>query len=157
MTDPVTDPVIADTDVYITRSFAAPRAVVWKFWTDPARIVEWFGPTGFHVPPDTVEIALEPGGVWNLTMTDGAGMFAPIRGTIVELVDEELLVVQLDAETGVGDLSAVLLRVQFHDHGDRTRVTLHQGPFTAEQRDMTAEGWELSFVKLDTILEGAQK
>jgi len=151
----MTDPVVADTDVYISRSFAAPRAVVWRFWTDPTRIAEWFGPTGFHVPPDTVQISLEPGGAWNLTMTDGAGMFAPIRGTIVELIDEELLVVRLDAETGVGDLSAVLLRVQFHDHGDRTRVTLHQGPFTAEQRDLTTEGWELSFVKLDTILEGA--
>ena len=29
-----------------SRSFAAPRATVWKFWTEPACLAEWFGPTG---------------------------------------------------------------------------------------------------------------
>jgi hypothetical protein len=33
-----------------------------------------------------------------------------------------------------------VLRVQFHDHGD-TRMTLHQGPFTPEFRDLTRAGW----------------
>ena len=151
----MTEPTVAETDVYISRTFNAPRAVVWKFWTDPQRIIEWFGPTGFRVPLETVTIEPRTGGAWNLTMTDDAAMVAPIRGTIIEIVDEQLLVVRLDADTGVGHLTEVVLRVQFHDHGDRTRITLHQGPFTAEQRDLTSEGWELSFTKLDTIIEGA--
>jgi uncharacterized protein YndB with AHSA1/START domain len=153
----MTDPVATDTDVFITRSFAAPRAVVWKFWTDPARIIEWFGPTDFHVPVETVQIDLRVGGVWALAMADGENNRFPIRGTIVELVDEELIVVRLDADSGIGQLTDILLRVQFHDHGDRTRITLHQGPFSAEQRDLTAEGWELSFQKIDTILEGTSE
>jgi len=152
----MTDPIVAETDVYITRSFAAPRSVVWKFWTEPAQIVTWFGPGDFTVPIESVEIDLRVGGAWNLTMTDGT-MSSPIVGTIVELVEEELLVVRLDApESGVGALTDLTLRVQFHDHGDRTRITLHQGPFTAEARDMTAEGWEFSFVTIDSLLEGAK-
>ena len=53
------------------------------------------------------------------------------------------------------DRPTVVLRVWFHDHGDKTRITLHQGPFTAEFRDMTAEGWEESFQKIDAIVAGA--
>lgn len=60
----------------------------------------------------------------------------------------------LEAETGVGRLDNVILRIQFHDHGDHTRITLHQGPFSAEARDMTAEGWEESFVKMDNPFDG---
>jgi hypothetical protein len=45
--------------------------------------------------------------------------------------------------------------VQFHDHGDTTRLTLHQGPFTDEMRDLTFEGWNQSFEKLDVIFEKA--
>jgi len=150
----MTDPVVTDRDVYITRSFAAPRAVVWKFWTQPERIAEWFGPTGFTVPLETVTIELRVGGSWNLAMQDDTGARFPITGEIVELVDEELLVVRLGAATGMGDIDDVLLRVQLHDHGELTRLTLHQGPFTDEQRSATAEGWELSFVKLDRIFLG---
>jgi hypothetical protein len=32
-------------------------------------------------------------------------------------------------------------------------MTLHQGPFTDEIRDMTHAGWILSFTKLDILLE----
>jgi uncharacterized protein YndB with AHSA1/START domain len=149
----MTDPDV--TDVFISRTFAAPRSIVWKFWTDPERIIEWFGPTGFHVPADTVLIELREGGAWNLAMTDHEGNRFPITGTIVELIDQELLVIRLDADSGIGQLTDIMLRVQFHDHGDRTRITLHQGPFSPEQRDLTAEGWELSFITIDTILEGA--
>jgi uncharacterized protein YndB with AHSA1/START domain len=102
-----------------------------------------------------VRIELRIGGTWALAMADNDDNRFPIRGTIVELIDEELIVVRLDADSGIGQLTDIMLRVQFHDHGDRTRITLHQGPFTAEQRDLTAEGWELSFSKIDTILEGA--
>lgn len=148
----MTDPVITERDVYITRSFTAPRSVVWSFWIRPDRIALWFGPTGFRVPIETVSIEPRLGGAWNLAMADDEDNRFPITGVIVEFVEEELLVVRLDAQTGAGDVEDVLLRVQFHDHGDTTCVTLHQGPFTEEQRDLTIEGWGLSFQKLDELV-----
>jgi uncharacterized protein YndB with AHSA1/START domain len=145
---------LADTDVYITRSFNAPRALVWRFWTEPEQIATWFGPIGFHVPLETVEIDLRVGGAWSLAMADENGRY-PIRGVITELVEEELLVVRLDADAEDAAIENVTLRVQFHDHGEKTRITLHQGPFATDQlRDQTSEGWELSFTKMDDILTG---
>ena len=145
-----TNPAATGHDVFITRSFNAPRDVVWKFWTQPEYLAQWFGPAGFSVPIDSVAIDLVVGGRWNLTMVDDAtGESYPLRTTILELVEPELLVGTMESETAGGPLDSITLRVQFHDHGDRTRITLHQGPFTEENR--AAAGWEMSFVKLDQI------
>src|SRR6185295_16928688 len=47
-------PEVTDSDVYITRAFNAPIEVVWKFWTEPEGLAQWFGPTTTHVDPATV-------------------------------------------------------------------------------------------------------
>jgi uncharacterized protein YndB with AHSA1/START domain len=150
----MTDRPITDNDVYITRSFRAPRALVWRFWTEPALLAQWFGPAELTVPLETVTIEPEVGGRWQLAMQTADGDRFPMLGVITELVPEELLVVTASADTdGLGELEGVTLRIQFHDHGDLTRVTLHQGPFTPEQRTATETGWEQSFVKQDALYE----
>jgi uncharacterized protein YndB with AHSA1/START domain len=147
---------IADTDVYITRAFNAPLALVWRFWTEPELLAKWFGPHDVHVAPDKVSIDMRVGGHWNLTMVDNeTGAEYPILSEITEVVEHEYFLGTASAETENGPLN-VFLRVQFHDHGDKTRVTLHQGPFSPENRDLTLAGWEESFVKFDDLLEGAQ-
>jgi len=149
-------PPVTDRDVYISRSFAAPREMVWKFWTEPARLAEWFGPAGIHTPVERIDVDLRDGGVWNLGMTDDTtGEIYPLSATITKAVEPEYLEMVVSAQTSAGDLEDIILRVQFHDHGDRTRMTLHQGPFTPDNRDLTADGWNQSFVRLDTIFEGA--
>ena len=146
-----TIPDVTDRDVYITRSFDAPIDVVWRFWTEPELIAQWFGPQ--HVTVDAVTVLVEPhtGGAWNLEMRDDAGVY-PIEATILHLVEREYLELRMTSQTSIGELEDVILRVQFHDHGDKTRITLHQGPFDPEARDLTAEGWTSSFTKLDAIL-----
>jgi uncharacterized protein YndB with AHSA1/START domain len=57
--------------VVSSRIFPASPAELWQAWTDPARLVRWWGPEGFT---NTVhEFDLRPGGAWRLTMqsTDG--------------------------------------------------------------------------------------
>jgi uncharacterized protein YndB with AHSA1/START domain len=152
MTDYI--PAVTDRDVYITRSFDAPVEVVWKFWTEPERIAEWFGPHGISVPFDTIDVDAREGGSWNMTMKDENGEY-PIRATITRLVEFEYLEMEMRSDTSAGFFDHEILRIQFHDHGEKTRITLHQGPFTPELRDMTRDGWNESFVKLDTIFEGA--
>ena len=83
MTD-VIPPEVTDRDVYITRSFNAPIATVWKFWTEPERLAEWFGPVGIHTPLAKIDVDLKDGGHWNLVMTDDAtGDEFPMSATIV--------------------------------------------------------------------------
>jgi uncharacterized protein YndB with AHSA1/START domain len=42
----------------MTRTFDAPRELVWKVWTDPKHSNEWWGPKGFTTP----ETSVRPGG-----------------------------------------------------------------------------------------------
>ena len=37
-------------DVVVTRVFDAPIELVWKAWSDPAHVMQWWGPTGFTCP-----------------------------------------------------------------------------------------------------------
>ena len=147
-------PAAADTDVFITRAFAAPREVVWKFFTEPEYLARWFGPTGVHVDPSTVRVELHPGGSWGLDMVDDAtGEHYPMRTRLTVVIPPEYLEgSESSADTQLGPLEGITLRIWLHDHGDKTRMTLHQGPFTPEFRDMTRDGWLSSFEKIDTIL-----
>lgn len=147
-------PVATDRDVLITRVFAAPREVVWRYFTEPARIAEWFGPIGVHVDPSSVAVDLRVGGRWELDMiVDEDCKHSPITGVITALDPPEHLEIRMSARPDPGmEIDDILLRLWFHDHGDRTRLTLHQGPFEPEFRDRTAEGWELSFGKIDALV-----
>ena len=148
---------VTDRDVYITRSFDAPRALVWKFWTDPDHLAEWFGPSNVTTPRETVSITPAVGGEWSLEMHDSAtGAVYPMATRFVEVREPEYLEMVIDAATSdiVGELETLRLRVTFHDHGEKTRITLHQGPFTEEQKSATSTGWEESFVKMDALLAG---
>lgn len=146
-------PVATDRDVFITRAFDAPRDVVWRFFTEPDLVATWFGPHGVHVDPDSVRVQLHPGGVWDLDMVDDAsGERYPFRARLTVVIPPEYLEGTESADTAVGPLRDITLRIWLHDHGTKTRMTLHQGPFTPEFRDMTRDGWLSSFTKIDAQL-----
>ena len=147
-------PEALDTHVYITRAFNAPRDVVWKFFTEPEFLVKWFGPHAVHIDPATVEVDLRVGGNWDLDMVDNAsGQHFPMRARLTAVIPPEYLEGRAEADTQEGPVVDVSLRIWLHDHGDKTRMTLVQGPFSDEFRDMTTAGWNESFVKMDTLLE----
>jgi uncharacterized protein YndB with AHSA1/START domain len=148
-------PEVLDTDVFITRAFNAPRDVVWKFFTEPELIAQWFGPQTVHIDPSSVQLQLHPGGRWDMDMVDNeTGERYPLRSKLTVVIPPEYLEGgEVNASTEMGPLDSIPLRIWVHDHGDKTRMTLHQGPFTPEFRDMTRDGWESSFVKIDAILE----
>lgn len=77
----------------------------------------------------------------------------PMRAKLTVVIPPEYLEGIASAEAQPGDISDVTLRIWLHDHGDKTRMTLHQGPFSPEFRDMTRDGWLSSFEKIDAVLE----
>jgi uncharacterized protein YndB with AHSA1/START domain len=144
-----------ETEVVITRVFNAPRAVVFNFWTDSERLAKWWGPAGYHTPREDVAIDFSVGGRFQLRMVETAtGADVWVRGEIVELVEPEILTIRMRVPQPIGlPPMETLLRVQFHDLGDKTRITLRQGPFsTTDQREQTTEGWIHSFATLDELL-----
>jgi uncharacterized protein YndB with AHSA1/START domain len=147
----------ASHELEITRVFDAPRELVYRAFTDPDQLAQWFGPVGFSVPRDTVQVDARPGGIQRFVMvsdTDPA-MTSPVNGRFTEVIENELLVGVEESGPGGDDSSAVAmtLRLEFHDEdGGRTRLVLRQGPFPGEVREMAREGWGSSFTKLDKLL-----
>ena len=78
-----------DWEISSVRTFNAPRTLVWKAWTDPKHLEQWWGPFGFTTT--TKEYDLRPGGKWLFTMhgPDGTNYRNDIEFTRV--VEPELL------------------------------------------------------------------
>ncbi|MFI5935446.1 SRPBCC domain-containing protein [Actinoplanes sp. NPDC051494] len=146
---------MSDTDLVMTRIFDAPRAVVYRAFTDPEQLARWFGPVGWTVPPGTVDLVARPGGHQRFTMVNDAdpAQTVPIDMAFTEVVENELLV-------GTEDMSAVdgfpgdtlTVRFAFHDEPDgRTRLVLTHSPYPPAWSAGANEAWEASFTKLDKL------
>lgn len=152
MSDVPAIPAAGEGDVLVTRMFAAPREVVWRFWTEADLLAEWFGPAGVRVDRGSVVVEAREGGRWELDMVVGEGQRAPIRTVLTAVRPPEYLEGVLVGEPVGGRPLEVVLRVWFHDHGDRTRMTLHQGPFDPQYLQPTRDGWTESFTKIDALV-----
>jgi uncharacterized protein YndB with AHSA1/START domain len=150
MTDS-TDAATANQEVVITRTFDAPRERVFSAWTDPDEVAAWYGPEHFDTPREKIHIELRVGGRYELTMVrrDGGAEF-PIAYEIVELVEPELIVLRSEPMPEMGMHEPTITRVELHDHGGRTRMTLTDGPY-AESRHAEA-GWQAALDKLAAVL-----
>ena len=105
---------------------------MFRAWTDPDEVAAWYGPEHMEAPRERIHIDLRVGGRWELTMVQrgGDGEFA-IGYEILELVEPELIVLRSDPMPEMGMHEPVVVRVEFHDHGAKTRMTLSDGPYPA--------------------------
>ncbi|MBK0419650.1 SRPBCC domain-containing protein [Leucobacter sp. CSA1] len=75
----------------ITRTFAAPRELVWRAWTDEAELAQWLHP--FGVSTDSVSFDVRVGGRYAYTMTnDDTGERFPTGGVFLEIEPIDRLV-----------------------------------------------------------------
>lgn len=145
----------ADDQVLITKVLEAPREQVFRAWTDPDEVAAWYGPAHMEAPRDRIAIDARVGGRWELTMVprEGEGEFS-IGYEIIELVEPELLVMRSDPMPEMGMDEGTVVRVELHDHGEKTRMTLSDGPMPARGRDGAEAGWSAAFEKLEVALAG---
>ena len=130
----------ADT-LRITRIFAAPRALVYRMWTEKHLMDRWSCPNGFTMPDSGAD--LRPGGRWHATMRTADGVNLQLQGTYREIVPDERLVFThawLEADGKPGP--ETLITVTFAEEAGKTRLTFEQGVFeTVESRDSHLGGW----------------
>jgi uncharacterized protein YndB with AHSA1/START domain len=152
MNDP-TPEAATDQQVLVTRIFEAPREAVFRAWTDPDEVAQWYGPAQMEAPRETIKIDLRVGGRWELKMVprEGEGEF-PIGYEILELVEPELIVMRSDPMPEMGIHDPVVVRVEFHDHGDKTRMTLSDGPYPSGAGHAEA-GYSAALDKLAALVE----
>jgi len=143
---PATDPKdMSDRELVISRVFDAPRALVFKIWTQPLAVKQWWGPRGYTTL--LCEMDLRPGGAWRVESRHTDGSETAERGVFREIAEPERLVFTHAWEGEDGKPGhETLVTVTFADHGDKTRMTFHQAPFTSvEIRDGHVQGWNESF------------
>jgi uncharacterized protein YndB with AHSA1/START domain len=143
----------AGQEVIITRIFDAPRERVFRAWTDPALVAGWFGPEHVDTPRERIRIDLRVGGRYELTMVRrGSGTEFAIGYEIIELVEPELIVLRSDPMPEMGMHEPTVVRVELHDHGAKTRMTLTDSPQPPAGRDHAEAGWRAAFDKLAAVL-----
>jgi uncharacterized protein YndB with AHSA1/START domain len=119
-------------ELTITRTFDAPRAMVWKAWTDPTIVTKWWGPRGVTIP--TCEVDARRGGKINIVMLAGkelgpaAGQEWPMTGTFEDVTPQDRLVftaIALQDRKGSQTLLETRTTVTFDDLQGKTKLTVH--------------------------------
>lgn len=125
----------SDRELRFTRTFDAPRTLVWKAWTDPAHVGQWWGPNGFTTT--TYESDVRPGGVWRYMMHGPDGTDYPNLVTFAVVVAPE----RLEYAHGTDAANPEMFRttVLFEEAGGKTTITMRLLFPTREERDITEQ------------------
>jgi uncharacterized protein YndB with AHSA1/START domain len=126
---------LTNRDLTLTRLIDAPPEAVYKCWTTPALITQWFTPP----PYKTIhaETDLRPGGSNYIVMQSPEGVEMPNRGIYLEVVPNEKLVFT-DAYTAAWDPSAkpfMTVILTLENEGGKTRYTAVARHWTVEDTE----------------------
>jgi len=136
----------ADREILITRVLDAPRELVFKAWTEPEHVVQWWGPRGFTTT--TKEMDVRPGGVWRFVMHGPDGRDYKNRIVFIEVTKPERLV-YAHADDGETEPVSFQVTITMDDQGGKTKLTMRMVFPSAEERDRV--------IKEYGALEGAKQ
>jgi uncharacterized protein YndB with AHSA1/START domain len=136
----------------VTRTFAAPRRVVFAAWSSADHLKRWFSPETFTVPEAQVDF--RPGGVFSVCMRAPDGRDHWSRGHFTEISAPDKL--SFASSVGDGETTAFEVRttVTFEDEGTGVRMTVRQTYDILDEAfagavDGASEGWRTTLDKLD--------
>ena len=157
MTAPLNIVPDADRDLVLTRLVDAPRAKLFKAWTDPALLTQWFAPLPWTTP--RAELDVRPGGASLVVMAGPDGTEAPNPGVYLDVVENERIVftdAYVDAWTpSQKPMMTVILT--FEDEGGKTRYTARVRHWTVADREAHEamgfhEGWGQCADQLEALV-----
>lgn len=145
-----------EASVKLTHVFDAPRVLVWKAWTDPKMMAQWFGPRGFTNP--VCELDVRVGGSLRIVMRGADGNDYPMKGEFCEVTPPERLVFTNIAVDSEGrHLLEGETTVIFAESGGKTTLTLQTcavglAPIAPQMLAGMEAGWSQSLDKLEELL-----
>ena len=125
----------SDTQILITREFAAPRHLVYKAWTTPELVRRWWHANRGEMA--TCEIDLRVGGTWRYAMVTPDGLEVAFHGEYREIVANERLV-STEVYEGMPDAEALDTLTLSESEG-RTTMTILVQHASKEHRDAHIE------------------
>jgi uncharacterized protein YndB with AHSA1/START domain len=146
----------AERELVITRVFNAPRSLVFKAWTEPERLAQWWGPRGYSLP--SCQIDPRPGGFYRFQMRSPEGDIHWWHGVVREIIERERIVwtCSINNADGTSISAETLLTVTLEEYAGKTRLTLHQAIFESTAvRDAHSHGWNDAFGRLAEHLASA--
>jgi uncharacterized protein YndB with AHSA1/START domain len=148
-------------ELVLTRVFDAPRELVFKAWTDPKLVAQWWGPRGFTNP--VCELDVRPGGAILIHMRGPDGTVYPMTGVYQEVVEPERIVFTSAALDDKGNpMFEVLTTVTFAEQDGKTKQilrarviksTVQAAPYIAGME----AGWTQSLERLTAYLARESK
>ena len=124
----------SDREIVVERVFDAPRELVWKAWTDPQHLPNWWGPNGFTTTIEKMDV--RPGGEWNQVMHGPDGTDYPGKIVYAEVLKPERLRYSLrGGKAGAPEVQFQAV-VTFAEQGGKTKLTLRMVFASAAARDL---------------------
>jgi len=155
-------------DTIFTRVIAAPRALVFKAWTDPKKLAQWWGSHVMTCP--VCEIDLRPGGRYRFVMRSPDGVDYPLTGIYHEIIAPELIVSTVDTREHPSvwhdmlkqycerePATEMLWTISFDEHDGKTKLTIRIHFASLADRDAfmkmgMSDGWSQSLERLDKLV-----
>jgi len=142
----------------LTRIIDAPRAKVFKAWSDPELLKQWFAPRPWTTP--VVETDVRVGGSSLIVMRGPDGNEFPNRGVYLEVVPNERLVFT-DAFTKAWEPSEkpfMTVELTFEDQAGKTKYTARVHHWTVADREAHEkmgfhQGWAICAEQLAALVE----
>src|ERR1051325_8099968 len=151
----------------VTRVFDAPLELVWKAWTDPKYVMQWWGPKGFTTPVCKMDFRV--GGKFLYCMRTPDGQEFWNGGEYHEIVPQEKIVYSMyfadskgnkvePAEYGIEHeaIEGAHDVVIFEDFGNgQTKLTLiGNEPMEDAKNSGQLEGWNQILEKVAAVIAG---
>lgn len=131
-----------DAELHMTRTFDAPRKLVFEAWTKDEHLSRWACPTGMTIPVSEGDI--RPGGWFRTCMRAPDGTEHWLSGNYREITPHERIVFTHAWHDESGEPGhETLVTVTLKETADgKTHLTLHQAFFASKaSRDGHEAGW----------------
>jgi uncharacterized protein YndB with AHSA1/START domain len=135
----------------LKRKLSAPAEKVFAAWTDPEKIIHWFGPAETADGSVRADMDVRVGGRFRISFKGQDGEYHEVGGTYREVVPNERLVFSWAWHSTPERESLVTITLK--PDGDATMLTLHHERFFDEKaRDGHERGWSGTLEKLARYL-----
>ena len=136
----------------LRRKFPVAPEKVWRAWTDPQALRQWFGPAGEQQPVSVADIDLRAGGRFRLVFGGPQGNEHEAVGVYSEVVPNRKLVFSWCWPRTTPDRVS-RITILLSAEGDGTDMEFrHEQFFDEAARDGHQRGWTVTFGKLEAFL-----